>query len=118
MLPSSYRRFFSRTAIVSGLSLGLLAACSPAFAQQTYQIQDRWKIGGDGGWDYLLADPSAHLLYVTHGPRVEVLDTNTGKAVGSLTGFKSTHGVALDDAGKYGYVSDGQGNTVVVFGSA
>jgi len=115
MLPSSYRRFFSRTAIVSGLSLSLLAACAPAFAQQTYQIQDHWKIGGEGGWDYLLADPSAHLLYVTHGPRVEILDTNTGKAVGSLTGFKSTHGVALDDAGKYGYVSDGQGNTVVIF---
>jgi YVTN family beta-propeller protein len=110
MLPSSYRRLFSRTAIVS-----LLAVCSPVFAQQSYQILDRWKIGGEGGWDYLLADPGAHLLYVTHGPRVEILDTKTGKPVGSLTGFKSTHGVALDDAGKYGYVSDGQGNVVVVF---
>jgi len=110
MLPSSYRRLFSRTAIVS-----LLAVCSPVFAQQSYQIQDRWKIGGEGGWDYLLADPGAHLLYVTHGPRVEILDTKTGKPVGSLTGFKNTHGVALDDAGKYGYVSDGQGNVVVVF---
>ncbi len=110
MLPSSYRRLFSRTAIVS-----LLAVCSPVFAQQSYQILDRWTIGGEGGWDYLLADPGAHLLYVTHGPRVEILDTKTGKPVGSLTGFKSTHGVALDDAGKYGYVSDGQGNVVVVF---
>jgi YVTN family beta-propeller protein len=115
MLLSSYRRLFSRMVIVSGLSLSLLAACSSAFAQQSYKILDRWKIGGEGGWDYLLADSGAHLLYVTHGPRVEILDTTTGKPVGALTGFKSTHGVTLDDAGKYGYVSDGQGNAVVVF---
>lgn len=114
MLPSSYRRFLSRTALASGLSFTLLAACSPAFAQQ-YQVENRWNIGGEGGWDYLLADPGAHLLYVTHGPRVEVIDTTTGKPAGALTGFKSTHGVALDDKGQYGYVSDGAGNAVAVF---
>jgi YVTN family beta-propeller protein len=111
MLPASYRRIFSRTALVGGLSLTLLA---PAFAQQ-YQVENRWNIGGEGGWDYLLADPGAHLVYVTHGPRVEIIDTTTGKAVGALTGFKSTHGVALDDKGQYGYVSDGAGNAVDVF---
>ena len=114
MLPSSYRRLFSRTALVSGLSLSLLAACSTAFAQQ-YQVENRWNIGGEGGWDYLLADPGAHLLYITHGPRVEVVDTATGKPAGALTGFKSTHGVTLDDKGQYGYVSDGAGNAVAVF---
>lgn len=115
MFSSFYRRLFSCAAIVSGLSLGLVAACSHAFGQQSYRIEDRWKIGGEGGWDYLLADSGAHLLYVTHGTRVEILDIKTGKPVGSLTGFKGTHGVALDDAGKYGYVSDGQGNNVAVF---
>lgn len=114
MLPSSYRRFFSRTALVSGLSLSLLTACSSAFAQQ-YQVENRWNIGGEGGWDYLIADPGAHLLYITHGPRVEVIDTTTGKPASALTGFKSTHGVALDDKGQYGYVSDGAGNAVAAF---
>lgn len=80
-----------------------------------FEVVDHWKIGGEGGWDYLLADPSVHVVYVTHGPRVEVIDTNTGKSVGALTGFKSTHGVALDQAGKFGYVSDGAGNAVWVF---
>ena len=81
----------------------------------TFEVVDHWKIGGEGGWDYLLADPSAHVLYVTHGPRVEIIDTKTGKTAGSLTGFKGTHGVALDQAGKFGYVSDGAGNAVWVF---
>jgi YVTN family beta-propeller protein len=94
-----------------------LALCEvvTASAQQPYQVVDHWKIGGTGGWDYLLADPGAHLLYVTHGPRVEVLDTSTGKVVGAITGLKGAHGIALDSDGKFGYVSDGGGNSVVVF---
>ncbi len=98
--------------------LTTLAACTlavGALAQQPYQIVDHWKIGGTGGWDYLLADPSAHRLYVTHGPRVEVLDTDTGKTVGAITGLKGTHGVALDEEGRFGYISDGGANAVVVF---
>ena len=49
---------------------------------------------------------------------MEVLDTDSGKVVGSITGLKGTHGVALDDTGKYGYVSDGGANVVVVFDRA
>jgi YVTN family beta-propeller protein len=87
---------------------------SPA-ADQPYHVIDHWKIGGEGGWDYLTADSNAHRLYVTHGPRVEVFDTTTGKPVGAITGLHGTHGVALDTVGKYGYISDGGGNAVVVF---
>lgn len=100
------------------LTVAFLCGSLVATAQEPYHIQDRWKIGGEGGWDYLTVDSAAHRLYITHGPRVEVLDTETGKPIGSLTGFKSTHGVALDDAGKFGYVSDGAGNAVVVFDRA
>jgi YVTN family beta-propeller protein len=90
---------------------------TPCFAgaQKPYSILTKWTVGGEGGWDYLTSDPKAHRLYVTHGPRVEVLDSDSGKVVGSITGLKGTHGVALDDAGKYGYVSDGGANVVVVF---
>ena len=38
--------------------------------------------------------------------------------MGSITGLKGTHGVALDDSGKYGYVSDGKANVVVMFDRA
>src|ERR1700677_3668571 len=93
----------------------ILLAPSVALAQKPYSVLTQWTIGGEGGWDYLTSDPKAHRLYVTHGPRVEVVDTDSGKVVGSITGLTGTHGVALDDAGKYGYVSDGGANAVVVF---
>jgi len=93
----------------------VLLGSMAALAQKPYSVLTQWKIGGEGGWDYLTSDPAAHRLYVTHGPRVEVLDSDTGKVVGSITGLKGIHGVALDDSGKYGYVSDGGANAVVVF---
>ena len=38
--------------------------------------------------------------------------------IGDITGLHGTHGVALDTAGKFGYISDGGGNAVVVFNRA
>ena len=99
--------------VMGVLGAGVLVA--GAAAQQPYRVLDKWKVGGTGGWDYLLADAGAHRLYATHGSRVEVLDTTTGKLVGAITGLKGTHGVALDPDGKVGYISDGGANAVVVF---
>lgn len=106
----------SRLPLVAAVVLlGMLSANPCAFAQGPYKVVDHWKIGGEGGWDYLTADATAHRLYVTHGPLVEVIDTTSGKVTGSIKGLKGTHGVALDDSGKFGYISDGAGNAVVVF---
>lgn len=107
----------SARAIRSLLVLTVLCAFAvPAvIAQPSYSVVTQWKIGGEGGWDYLTADAEAHRLYVTHGARVEALDTDSGKPVGAITGLQGVHGVALDSAGKYGYISDGRANAVVVF---
>ncbi|MEO6982847.1 MAG: YncE family protein [Edaphobacter sp.] len=113
----SLTRVCKRLSILACCLLPLAATYSGFAADQSgpYKVEARWKIGGDGGWDYLTADPQAHLLYLTHGPRVEIVDTKSGKPVGSITGLQGTHGVALDDQGKYGYISDGKANVVVIF---
>ncbi len=111
-------RFVARSFAAAALLCGLLAAVRPTAAQQPYKIIDHWKLGGDGGWDYLLADPPAHRLYLTRGARVDVVDTQTGKLVGSIANLHGTHGIALDTADKFGYISDGGGNAVVVFDRA
>jgi YVTN family beta-propeller protein len=112
----SCHRVLSQFILLPAACLALAAI--PGHAQKTYAIQDKWTIGGEGGWDYLLADPSAHRLYITHGGRVEVIDSGTGKPIGAITGLKGTHGVALDAEGKFGYISDGGANAVVVFDRA
>lgn len=107
-------RLLSLSLAAGALSFGLLGASSPARAEGPYHVATQWKIGGEGGWDYLALDPSAPRLYVTHSTRVDVLDTGSGKVVGAITGLKGTHGVVFD-TGKYGYISDGKASAVVVF---
>ena len=97
------------------LACGLIAIPAPASAQQPYRILARWKIGGGGRWDYMHADAKAHRLYIAHGDTVDVINTRDGKRIGAITGLHGTHGIALDTAGKYGYISDGGGDAVVVF---
>lgn len=114
MTSKSFCCNLGKMVLTTSFALGLLAP-SVSFAQKPYSVQAQWKIGGEGGWDYLTADAKARRLYVTHGPRLEVLDLDSGKVVGNITGLKGLHGIALDDTGKYGYLSDGGANAVVVF---
>ena len=94
----------------------LFAACgSFVFAEGPYHVTAQWKIGGDTWWDYLAVDPVSKLLYVTHGDHVVAINTSTGKVQADITGLKGTHGVAFDTSGKFGYISDGAANEVVVF---
>ncbi|MGB6689867.1 MAG: YncE family protein [Terracidiphilus sp.] len=104
------------SALLAGIFLCGVFACSRTLAAQgPYKVLDHWKLPDNGFWDYLIADPGAHRLYITRGDHVDVLDSQTGTLVGTIGGLYGTHGVALDDAGKFGYISDGGGNAVVVF---
>ncbi|HTV09031.1 MAG TPA: YncE family protein [Candidatus Aquilonibacter sp.] len=94
---------------------GAVSSWSAAWAQGPYHVTDTWKIGGDGGWDYLAVDPQTKLLYVTRGNHVMAIDTSAGKVVADITGLKGTHGVVFDTAGKLGYITDGGANEVAVF---
>jgi YVTN family beta-propeller protein len=105
-------RFYQGTIFAAVLSLAVVSAA------QNYHVAEHRKIGGQGGWDYLLSDDGAHRLYIAHNSRVEVVDTATGKPLGAITGLKSTHGIALNPDGKIGYITDGAGNAIVVFNRA
>ena len=99
----------------------ILPAQQPAAASQSaapakpYHIIDLWKVAGDGGWDHLITDPGTHRLYIAHGNEVDVVDTNTGKPIGTIPNLHGVHSIALDVAGKFGYITDGGANAVVAF---
>ncbi len=96
--------------LVAGLLLSL-----PAFAQKQYKLVDTVKLGGDGGWDYLIYEQGAHRLFITRGTHVMVIDTNTLKQVGDIPDLNGIHGVALAPAMNKGFVSNGGDDSVAVF---
>jgi DNA-binding beta-propeller fold protein YncE len=78
-------------------------------------IKKTWTIGGEGNWDYLTLDPTALQLFIAHGKTVQVVDVNAGALTGQVTGMREAHGIALDDSGVLGFVSDGPANRVRIF---
>jgi len=86
-----------------------------ALPGKPFFIRKTWVIGGIGPWDYLTLDPKTLQLFVAHGTVVQVVDVNTGTVMGEVSGLRAAHGIALDDTGQFGYVSDGPASEVKVF---
>lgn len=85
---------------------------------QKYSVTGSIPLGGDGAWDYLRADSDSRRLYVSHSTEVVVLDLDTHKVVGRMTGFGFIHGIVIVKNLSIGFLSDGQKNEVVAFDPA
>lgn len=96
------------------LSLSL-AAVAVAAAGPGYHVIKTYKLGGDGGWDYLTVDASARRFYISRGTHVIVLDADSGKNVGDIPDTPGVHGIALAPELGKGFVSNGREGTVTVF---
>jgi DNA-binding beta-propeller fold protein YncE len=79
------------------------------------EVLQRWKLGGEGGWDYLLADPAKERVFISRGTRVDVISSESGKLVGSIPDTQGVHGIALAKGLNRGYTSNGRANSVTVF---
>ena len=96
-------------------SLLLILTVAALAAPPSYKVIDKIKIGGAGAWDYPQMDSANHRLYVSHGTQTEVIDTATGKLVGTIAGTNGVHGIAIaNDLGR-GFISDGRDNDVTIF---
>jgi hypothetical protein len=93
----------------------LAAAMAAAASPIDYKVVNTWKLGGDGGWDYLTADSAGHRLFIARATRVMVVDTTTGKQVGEIPDTPGVHGIALDYADGRGFTGNGREDTVSVF---
>jgi YVTN family beta-propeller protein len=100
-----------------GMSMAalLLAAAAVAAAGPGYHIMATYKLGGDGGWDYLTVDAPARRLYISRATHVMVVDADSGKSVGDIADTPGVHGIALAPELGRGFVSNGREGTVSIF---
>ena len=100
------------------ISLVLLAttiALAAVAAAADYKVVKTWKLGGDGGWDYLTADGDGHRLFIARATRGMGIDSESGKSIGEIPDTAGVHGVALDTEIGRGFTSNGREDTVTVF---
>lgn len=100
----------SRSVLCLVAALPLLLPAIARAADGQYKLLKTIQIGGGSGWDYLYAEPTSHRLYVTHGTKVVVIDTETNKVVGEIFDTPGVHGFVPVPDLKRGFSSNGQEN--------
>ncbi len=83
--------------------------------QPAYRIVNKIHLEGEAGWDYLYSDDLSGRLYVSHGTIVQVVNTKTDSLVGTITGLKGVHGIAIASDLNKGFISNGRDSSVTVF---
>src|SRR5712691_8449334 len=93
----------------------VLAIAYAAELHAAYHVVRHIKIGGTGGWDYLTVDIASRRLYLSHSDRVEVVDIDHQKVIGTIPKTEGVHGIAIAPDLHRGFVSNGRAGTMTIF---
>jgi hypothetical protein len=96
------------------LSILLVAGVAVSAAGPDYRVVKEIQIGGEGGWDYILADATSHRVYVSHATKIVVADSETGAIVGEIGDTPGVHGIALAPELGRGFTSNGRANSSTI----
>jgi DNA-binding beta-propeller fold protein YncE len=105
------RRSSSLAALAGLLVFGLASAGAGG---QSFKAA-KFSIGGDGGTDYLTAEPGTGRVFVSRATHVMVIDGLTGKVIGDIPDCPRTHGIALAPKSGHGFITNGGDSTVTMF---
>lgn len=93
----------------------VVALIWPGMSQaQSFKVA-KYNIGGDGGTDYLTAEPGTGRVFVSRGTHVMVVDGSTGKVLGDIPDTPRVHGIALVARSNHGFTTNGGDSTVTMF---
>ena len=91
------------------------ALTSPAIAPaQTFKIV-KFDIGGEGGTDYIVAEPGSGRVFVSRSTHVMVIDGKTGKVLGDIPDTPRMHGIGLVAKWNHGFTTNAGDSTVTMF---
>src|SRR5436305_240309 len=104
-----------RILFIVALFVSLLIATAVIAGPSGYHVAKTYKIGGEGGWDYLTVDSKARRVYISRGTHVMVVDADTGAVVGDIPNTNGVHGIAIAPEFDKGFISDGRDGTITIF---
>jgi DNA-binding beta-propeller fold protein YncE len=91
--------------IAAILASAVPSSADPAPGGGPYRVIKSEKVGGEGNFDYVYADPDGRKLYIPRGDRVTVFDLDSLKPLGEIPGAKGARGAAVDPASGHGFSS-------------
>ncbi len=102
------------SAIVPAFAIAFALAWPDVSRAQTFTVA-KFSIGGDGGTDYLTAEPGTGRVFVSRATHVLVIDGATGKILGDIPDTPRIHGIALAPKSNHGFTTNGGDSTVTMF---
>ena len=100
---------------IAVMLLAVLSAFSGRPGSSGYHVASEIAVPGAAGWDLLVVDDAARRVYISHATQVDVLDADTGKAVGTIQNTPGVHGIALAPKLGRGFITAGKADCVVIF---
>src|SRR5216117_3563707 len=96
------------------LLVGAALAWPVASSAQAFKVA-KYSIGGDGGTDYLTAEPGTGRVFVSRSTHVMVIDGASGKVLGDIPDTPRNHGIALAPKSNHGFITSAGDSTVTMF---
>lgn len=96
------------------LALTAMVSAPSLMRAQTFNVE-RFDIKGDGGTDYVTADPRTGRVFVSRATHVMVVDGATGAVVGDIADTPGVHGIGLAPASGHGFTTNGGNQSVTMF---
>ncbi len=93
-------------------SAALVSSCETPV--QTFTLE-KWDIGGEGGTDYLTAEPGTSRVFVSRSSHVMVVDGRSGAVIGDIPDAPRVHGIALVPKWEHGFTTNAGDSTVTMF---
>ena len=108
-MPEHGRILMSKLSnVVLTVSIALAFQSAPVAADGPYKFVREIPIDGEGGWDILTIDSTAHRLYLSHSTKVVVIDLEKNAISGEIADTPGVHGfIAVPEAGR-GFSSNGK----------
>ena len=102
--------------VLAALVFGTAAiVAAPVVARaQNFKV-DKFDIKGDGGTDYVAAEPATGRVFVSRGDHMMVVDGATGKVLGDITNTPGVHGAGIVTKVGHGFTTNGGDMTVTMF---
>lgn len=105
----------TKLALAAPVLLIAAALFSPSVGSaQTFKVE-KYNIGGEGGTDYLNAEPGTGRVFVSRSTHVMVVDGATGKVLGDIGDTPRMHGIALAPKWNHGFTTNAGDSTVTMF---
>jgi DNA-binding beta-propeller fold protein YncE len=94
--------------------LGLALIVPSITRAQTFKVA-KYNIGGEGGTDYVTAEPGTGRVFVSRSTHVMVVDGATGKVLGDIPDTPRMHGVGIAAKHNHGFTTNAGDSTVTMF---